>query len=206
MLEPTSGNTYAWWGGGSGTNPYSKPIKAFVSPADETHVAGVITRHGWGGASYAANALLLAASDATGVMQNWDGGAHLGTIKDGASQTVAFAEKIADCNSTFGSNAGNGSNLWGVQWGPWWPMLFCNACNMNQPGGISYLATDPLILPQQRPDQTDCDSRRASSPHNGAILVSMADGTVRGVKFSVTQLSWWRAFKPDDRGALGEDF
>jgi prepilin-type N-terminal cleavage/methylation domain-containing protein len=210
MGPNSNGDTYAWWGGTINNNPYSVAVKTFFSPMDDGVTKGVVPRHNWGGTSYAANAQLFAKTDAAGAMQNWDRDTNLVKVKDGTSNVFSFVEKQSDCQPDPlnplggpGSVADAGS-LWGVQWGPWWPAVMCNACNYNVGGG-PYLITDPLILPLSSPTPLNCDGRRPSSPHSGGILCTLLDGSVRTVKTSVDVTTWWRAMKPDDGNSINLD-
>ncbi|MDB5310031.1 MAG: putative major pilin subunit [Gemmataceae bacterium] len=193
--------TYAWWGGINNDNPYSKIVKPYTCPSDNSLSSGLNQRTGWGGTSYSANAQLFAQTDVNGVMQNWDRGTNIANIRDGSSNTMAFIEKIGDCNPGSSGSAGGGS-LWGVQWDPWYPMVLANATNPSQP----YLITDANILPLFQPTQNTCDNRRASSMHSQVIQISLADGSVRNVRSSITMATWWQAAKPDDGMVLGSDW
>ncbi len=190
--------TYAWWGGVNGDNPYSKVIKTFTSPADASSANGLSARTGWGGCSYAANTFLFAPTDSTGAMTNWDSGLTIAKIQDGSSNTIAYTEKAIDCSS--GNSTTDGGSLWGVEWNPWWPVVWANA--LGQP----YLASDPLILPVRQPTPTTCDWRRPSTPHVGGMLVVMADGSVRSVSSSVSGPTLWLAAKPNDGQPLPSDW
>ena len=187
--------TYAWWGGNpGGTNPYSKPIKTFTSPADSSTAGGMNARTGWGSCSYAANALLFAPTNAAGAMTNWDSALTIARIQDGSSNTIAYTEKAADCNP--GVSGGGGGSLWGVEWSPWWPVVWANA--LGQP----YTQGDQNILPIRQPTPTTCDWRRPSTPHTGGMLVVMADGSVRSISSSVTNTTLWLAAMPNDGQVL----
>ena len=204
MLNVNNANqTYAWWGGVNNDNPYTKTIKSYFSPADPSLQNGLNARTGWGGTSYAANAMLFAGTDATGQMINWDSSLTISNISDGSSNTIAFTEKYGDCNSS-GSTT-NGGSLWGVQWDPWYPFVACSACNY---GGVAqpYLNIDLNLMFQIAPNQTVCDAKRASTPHASGCLVGLADGSVRGVNTGVSLMTWWQALKPDDGLPLGSDW
>jgi hypothetical protein len=200
-----SNQTYAWWAGVNNDNPYSKPIKTLTCPADSSVVGGMNQRTGWGATSYSANAQLFAMTDSTGAQTNWDRATNIANIRDGSSNTIAFVEKIGDCNppSTTASGTGpNGGSLWGVQWDPWYPIVLGSAVEGGQP----YLVTDPTILPLFQPTQATCDNRRASGMHTQQLLVSLADGSVRGVTSSISVFTWWCAAKPDDGNPLGSNW
>jgi prepilin-type N-terminal cleavage/methylation domain-containing protein len=189
---------FAWWGGNNGTNPYSKAIKTFTSPADVSSSNGINARTGWGGSSYAANAMLFAHTNAAGAQTDWDSGMAIERIQDGSSNTIAFTEKSIDCNST--NSSANGGSLWGVEWANWWPVVWSSAL------GEPYAFGDPNFLPIFQPNANTCDWRRPSTPHIGGMLVSLADGSVRNVNSSVSATTLWMAAKPDDGGVLPSDW
>jgi len=196
MYNAGNGNqTYAWWGGVNNDNPYSKPIKTYTCPSDPSVQSGMCQNQsasGWASSSYGANALLFASSDVNGNMINWDASMAIARIQDGSSNTIAFTEK-------YGSTS-NGGSLWGVQWSPWYPIVMCNACG----GGSGYTGPNNSALPQFQPNpwSSVADTYRASSPHTGGILVSMADGSVRMVTASIPATTWFLACKSDDGQVL----
>jgi len=190
---------YAWWSGNpNGINPYSKPIKTFTSPADNSTSGGISARTTWATSSYAANAMLFASSDATGALTNWDSALTIARISDGSSNTIAYTEKMGDCNSANATN--NGGSFWGVEWSNFWPVVWFS------PMGMPYLQSDPNILPIKQPTDATCDWRRPSTPHVGGMLIAMADGSVRTVTSSVSASSLWLAAKPDDGQVLPSDW
>jgi prepilin-type N-terminal cleavage/methylation domain-containing protein len=212
---PFSGNYYAGHTGTpAGSNPYAKSVKIFTSPMDSGMNNGIVSRIGWGGTSYAANAMVFAPIDTLGAMTGWDRGAGLVNIRDGTSNTVAFTEKASNCVPP-GAATGDpreGGSLWGFTpaqplGSPWWPILMCSSCTFNpasaNPPVGHYLAADPDILPIINPTPVNCDCRRASSPHAGTIICAMLDGSVKGVRTGIDQLTWWRAMNPEDGVPLG---
>jgi len=59
---------------------------------------------------------------------------------------------------------------------------------------------------QVTPSQTTCDPSVLISPHTGAMLVGLGDGSVRTVTSGVSVQTWWMACVPDDGGVLGSDW
>jgi prepilin-type N-terminal cleavage/methylation domain-containing protein len=205
MFDSTNSFYYAWWGGNpAGTNPYTQVVKTFVCPSDDSLTGGKNVRTGWAGSSYAANAMLFARTDPTGAMPvtggSFDSGLSIGKIKDGSSNTIAFIEKRGDCLS--GVTATDGGSLWGVEWAPWWPFVWCSWPGIDQP----YLQTDNNIRPLIQPDDSTCDWHRPSTPHTAVTLVGLGDGSVRGMNANVSTLTLWRAAKPNDGQVLGSDW
>ena len=150
----------------------AQTVKTYVSQSDPSHSDG-IAEIGWGGASYGVNALLFEGIN----------GRTFADIPDGASNTIAFAEKYARC--------GNGGSFWASKVDPYLPIYMIRAG-----------------LPQFRPNYKDasCDPYRASTPYLSGILVGLADGSARSVSSNIFPLTWFNANKPDDGKILGSDW
>jgi len=192
----------------TGTN--NKVVKTYVCPSDVSLASSMNARTGWGGMSYAANAMAYAGVNSTGQMTNWDSAMTIARLQDGSSNTIAYTEKRGDCQSgNPATNPGSdGGTLWGVQWDSWWPIVWASAI-----GGQPYLVTDngattvqkdirPLI---QATDKT-CDWRRPAGHHTGQMQVAMCDGSVRGVNVAVSVTTLWSAIHPNDGAVLGSDW
>jgi prepilin-type processing-associated H-X9-DG protein len=197
-----AGLRYAWWAGAANDNPYTHTITSLFCPSDPTTSSGFNTPTGWGGTSYAANAQLFAHTDANGVQQDWDRGASINKIRDGSSNTIAWAERYLDCY-TGNPRPANGGALWGVMWGPWWPIFMADATG----GGPNYVGLGATAMFQIQPaDSSTCDTFRAHSIHPGGIQVGMLDGSVRTVGVGVSAATWWYACNPSDGQTLGSDW
>ena len=122
-------------------------------------------------------------------------------IPDGLSNTLFFVEKYAVCglNSV---GVPTGGNTWTYNWGPGKDPLFA----VNWYGSVT--ATGPQSKWQQQPEwQTpSCDPDRASSPHVGAMVVGLADGSVRTLSASMSSATWWNAVLPNDGNVLDSDW
>jgi prepilin-type N-terminal cleavage/methylation domain-containing protein len=198
-----SGLRYAWWGGVNGDNPYTQKIPIYVCPSDPTTKDGLNTPTGWAGTSYAANAQVFATTDATtGQQADWDRGASIAKIRDGSSNTIAWAERYLDCY-TGNPGPANGGSLWGVMWGPWWPIFMADATG----GGMSYVGTGANAMFQIQPSgSSTCDTFRAHSIHSGGIQVGLFDGSVRSVSLGISPLTWWYACNPSDEQPMPADW
>jgi len=168
-------------------------LKPYQCPSDPTVTNGYPLNqvNSWGATSYAGNFLmfgLTAFSDTAG--RSWVSRFTVANIPDGTSNVVGFAERYATCG-------GNG-NLWSWPGGDWdpgqWGVTFANS-----PWGGNW---NQVPLYQPNPYNTQCDPRRASTPHTGTCLVGMMDGSVRGVSASVSQTTWIYAITPDDGNPL----
>ncbi len=133
--------------------------------------------------NYAGNYQVFSINAADG----WQGKARLPTsLPDGLSLTILFAERYSQC--------GSGGSFWAQ--GPY-----------NEPfmAVFAHQVTGPAARFQSQPDpwQTACDPRLAQTPHPGGILVSLADGSVRGMAASVDGATWWAACTPAGGETLG---
>jgi len=175
-------------------------MKPYICPSDPSMASGYAANqvNAWGGSSYAMNFQLFgAAQTATGRPWGgwtWQAKYNIGNITDGTSNTVGSAERYAACGSS--------GNLWawpGGDWGPnGWGVTFANS-----PWGGNWSSV-PQIQPN--PWASVCDPTRPSSPHTAVCITGLADGSVRGVNASVSQLTWQRAITPDDGAVLGSDW
>jgi prepilin-type N-terminal cleavage/methylation domain-containing protein len=198
------GLRYAWWSGANNDNPYSQTIATYFCPSDPTTLNGLNGPTGWGGTSYAANAQVFAHTDpATGQQLDWDRGASINKIRDGSSNTIGFAERYVDCWTSNTAPHGGGGSLWGVMWGPWWPVFMADATG----GGMDYVGLGQYAMFQIQPSGSDtCDTYRAHSIHPGGIQVGLLDSSVRTVSVSVSPLTWWYACNPSDGQPMPPDW
>lgn len=212
--------SHSWDNGLSGTPSgtiRSATIKYLQCPADPSMQNGYDAWqvNQWGGSSYGANYMLFGMTRTTGSW-GWQSSAPsytINTITDGTSNTVAFAEKMASCSGgSIGALSGAGGNLW--SWpGGWtalgWDALDWGSTIANFPDGqITSRSPNNWALPPMTSVsdwQNKCDRSRPTSPHNTCQTL-LADGSVRGVSSSVSQVTWQRAITPNDGNPLGSDW
>jgi len=184
-----TGNTWDGTGVPSGGYVRTQTVKTFGCPSDFTLVSGWAANqvNSWKGASYGANFALFGTVRAGG---NADAPSYnVGNIPDGTSNTLYFAETYAAVS--------NGGNLWaypGIDWSwQWTPVIG----NTRSHGASAY------GVPQNNPTQAQANKVYSQSAHTGQVLVGLADGSVRGVNTSITQITWQYAIQPDDGQVLG---
>jgi prepilin-type N-terminal cleavage/methylation domain-containing protein len=103
------------------------------------------------------------------------------------------------------------------------PVLNSPKGNGRTPGGMAWTqsnynspASDPTYLTvyppepggpiQDVPPTTCCDFRIMQTPHAGALMVALGDGSVRSVSPSISWATWTAACNPTDGVPLGEDW
>jgi prepilin-type N-terminal cleavage/methylation domain-containing protein len=207
-------------------------VQTFLCPADYGVLPSGFSRYqGAGASSYAMNWQLFgtpASGTSTSVQK-------LNSIKDGASNTILFSEKLAACQRTLASGAAvataNVGNQWwyystSVDWSPvfaWdYPSYMIAATApigyaSTGAAGIATAANAYLqgwnLPPQIRPvitlnndPNTQCDVSRPSTGHSSVCMVGMADGSARTVSGTVSQASWMAAILPEDGNIPGSNF
>jgi prepilin-type N-terminal cleavage/methylation domain-containing protein len=179
-------------------------VNTFIAPMDSSMPTHVVTINGvtWAASNYAANHTIFGYP---GNGTNWVGftnnsfdnyGRRIQTISDGASNTVMFGERYAQCSS--------GGSLWAYRntdpapTGPGYPgwarMSFfpANWTSNNQSTPLT------AVPPQNRPTVANCSPYNLQSFSTSGCQVSMCDGSVRTVPTSISSTVWFAAIWPDD--------
>jgi len=189
-----------------GSNPrvraYGVFMPSFLCPSDVSNLTRQVRNPGtlnvWATASYAANALVFV-----------DDASIARTIPDGTSSTIMFVERYQICNldwhywGTFG-NSNNPDPSPAKQ--PWYRTpgiaisgqpnnaLTANSKAFQVAPRISGPANDPSV----------CNWATPNTPHS-AMIVALADASVRNFKGSVSVQVFQAATRPDDGQSLTED-
>lgn len=175
---------------------YRQPVPLFVCPSDPsappdrtaTDVAGNV----WGVASYAVNAQVVFSVDYKGAMKSPQNYARLhADFPDGISNTLLMTEKYAQC---FNAEYPAGGTLWAYFLVGKGHHAYAAGFSVSWNDHSTGPASKFQVLP--RPYDGNCDPTLASSPHDGGIMVAMADGGVRFMSSGVTALTWWYLCTP----------
>jgi hypothetical protein len=186
---------------------FGKVIPTYLSPADPTVTTGQADLGAlWAETSYGYNFQVFGNSRLSGSpdvavgnpnttnIAFWFGRTGLLAIQDGTSNTILFAEKIAQCGTWLA--AVDGASLWSCEF------------NQRRPGfaipGAAATSTGPASLFQSNPDLATCDWHRASTSSSSAILVALCDGGARSLSASTPAAIWWSALQPNDGGPIGD--
>jgi prepilin-type N-terminal cleavage/methylation domain-containing protein len=200
---------------GNSNNAGTTVIKTYICPSDPSvQNAGIyggcgvmngqnIQRDNFGSCCYAANCMLFDPRGEHNILQ---------AATDGASNTVAIAERYKNCSPDGAHGGGctlpawawitivNGGDPWssptfGAQQDGYW--------NMNA-GGAEF--TYNGVAFQVGPTAQACNWYVTQGGHSGTMQVAMLDGSTRGVSASVTLNTWNLACIPNDGQTLGSDW
>src|SRR5262245_7783297 len=186
---------------------FGKVIRTYLSPSDPTATTGQVDLGAlWAVTSYGynfqvfGNGFLASSPDVAVGNPNttniafWFGRTRLEAIRDGTSNTIMFAEKIAQCGKWMAPV--DGASLWSCEFHQRRPGFAINgaAANSTGPGSMFQVGADPAT----------CDWNRASTVSRTAILVALCDGSVRRLAATLAPALWWSALQPNDGGNLGD--
>jgi len=190
-------------------------VKTFQCPADYGIASSGMSRNNsdWAAASYGGNWQLFGTPGST----TPTAAVKLTSIKDGTSNTVMFAEKLAACQRVNdpGITAANVGNLWAYHCGgqDWSAIIGWNASawlpanppymkNWNLPPQIQPIVTNVSATTPTK----QCDVSRPSTGHSSSSVVGMADGSARLVSGDISNATWQSAILPEDNIPLGPDW
>ena len=203
LQSAQSPNGYARW---DVNGTYGKVIPIYLSSSDPTVTNGQADLGAlWAETSYGYNFQVFGNGRIAGspdvALGNpnttniafWFGRTRLEAIQDGTSNTIMFAEKIAQCGQWMAPV--DGASLWSCEFNQRRPGFAINgaAANSTGPGSMFQVNAKPAT----------CDWNLASTSSSTAILVAACDGSVRSMAASVAPAIWWSALQPNDGGDLG---
>ena len=168
------------------------PLVLFQCPSDPTAPGG-LAPSGYGGpggqgtSDYTLNSTLFASGN-TGGQWGVSSPFGVGSIPDGASNTVSFVEQAAY----------NAADNYPNSWAP--PLL---ASAYSSPYWPDLGVQPPYPLPQFNPSLQAGNSNYLNpdlcqSFHTGLMMVGLMDGSVRAVASGVSEYSWNLAVQPAD--------
>ena len=128
-------------------------------------------------------------------------------FKDGTSNTIAFAEKYADCGTGGSvwaytdqqSVTGSGAYTWASPTSGSMNPHYMAAYQLYQ---SNYSAPGTTFTPQVKPDPAACNPFAVQGFTTGGIVVSMLDGGVRTVSGSVDPSLWFAYNDPNDGSTI----
>jgi prepilin-type N-terminal cleavage/methylation domain-containing protein len=204
LQNAQSPNGYARW---DVNGTFGKIIPTYLSPSDPSVTSGqgnfgalwALSSYGYNFQVFGNGRMPTSPDVAVGNPNTtniafWFGRTRLTAIRDGTSNTIMFAEKIAQCGQWQGPV--DGASLWSCEFNQRRPGFAINGASVN--------STGPGSMFQVRPDLATCDWNIASTPSSTAILVALCDGSARSVQASIAPEIWWSALQPNDGGILGD--
>lgn len=165
-----------------------QPVPVFVSPADPTPVA-LIKKERL--SSYAANAWVFK-----------DNPRVSSTFRDGASNTIAFAEHYGRCKGElfrYWDSSFDGHRA-----------TFAEEGDLNPTSQTGMRPIPPPKIPnvtfQAAPRVRDCHPGMPQTPHSSGMLTALADGSVRTLAPHMSPRTFWAAVTPKGGEVLGSDW
>jgi type II secretory pathway pseudopilin PulG len=196
--------------GANAAYQYEKELKAgvkeFVCPADST----ISYQSNPSYTSYAANGLLFGLSNVQMPSTDYPttvlfdigtgtaGGARFAASAqpDGASNTVAWIEKLGRCNGT--GNGGSGTTQWSS--------ISMTSIPPSLPA-VGVYVSPPNSYFQIGANQNTCATfADASTGHTGAILAGLVDGSVKMISQGTSATAYNLALIPNDGSAMTQDW
>ena len=167
----------------------AQKIKTYLCPSDSTTEPNQMWTNGWASGCYVGNDQVFGLIATTGA---WDGNGQqkLETIKDGTSNTIGFAERIARCGPEGYANLwahGSWDYNWYPAFGTW----------IDQGTGSKF---------QVVPTKSQCNHFNTNTSHSSGMLVGMMDGSVRGLNAGMNPTTWWAACTSNGGEVLGSDW
>jgi type II secretory pathway pseudopilin PulG len=156
----------------------------------------------WAIGNYSANYFIFGNPLAANATERREGSNSLTVMKDGTSNTIVFTERFGTCGTSGDPNSSSTyGNLWSDSNSVWRP-VFCVNNYSQEPSTAGYPA---CLKFQDAPNWvTQCESRRAQSPHGGGIHVGRGDGSVHFVNSGIADDVWAIACDPRDGTPQGE--
>ena len=186
---------------------FGKVIPIYLSPSDPTVATGqadlgalwALTSYGYNFQVFGNGARPTSPDVAVGNPQTtnvgfWFGRTRLEAMPDGTSNTILFAEKIAQCGKWLAPV--DGASLWSCEFNQRRPGFAINGATPTSTGSASKF--------QVRPNLATCDWNLASTSSSTVILVALCDGSARSLSANLAPAIWWSALQPSDGGNLGD--
>jgi prepilin-type N-terminal cleavage/methylation domain-containing protein len=179
----------------------NKIINGFLCPSDAS-LGSNLQRYGYASTNYAANLLVF---DPRGP------GSLVTSMTDGTSNTVAFTERYKLCEPTSGGYTGPAWALHPQFVGHAWDTPAIGYRDtaggpQHDPSFNGSIGGGGTIAFQTAPAPKSCVWQVAQGAHTGTMQVGMGDGSVRGVRSSISQATWMNAGNPKDGAVLGSDW
>jgi len=196
--------------GNNSWNQNNTKIPIYSCPSDSSRW----TAYPDGGTSYAFNCMVFGAAWGTDYKAGLN--SLVGSMPDGTSNTVIFAERYKYCNPSWGGHTDPvwAAHPWSTPNGPWAVAAFGYTTAATQPWGYpSYNGNLNGYMPdlgwnnpqppanapfQANPSAAACNWYILQSGHSGVMNAGLGDGSVRGVRTTISPQVWTQACSPSD--------
>jgi prepilin-type N-terminal cleavage/methylation domain-containing protein/prepilin-type processing-associated H-X9-DG protein len=184
-------------------------VAVYNCPSDPTLMDGIDPATHYAPSSYAGNYLVFGNVDASFANKNAQGTPKLqSTFKDGASNTILFAEKYASAWIDAKANGGT-AYKGGCHWAYFQAscqnpfFAYVEPVRKNVKPLIDPNAVGPTSLFQVQPNAAGaCNPCVPATGHN-TMNVCMADGSVRHLSGSIDRATWWALVTPAGGETIG---
>jgi prepilin-type N-terminal cleavage/methylation domain-containing protein len=198
LLPYVEQNNVYMQAGNNSANQKGTDIPVFLCPADPS----MRKYHpDWAATNYADNVMVFSSQNPQAMNV---------AMPDGTANTVTFAERYQGCDPI--AMPGSTEVAWAAHPGTgntpndYWAIAAFGFNTANNPAGyypdFSYQELTFQVSPQ--PDV--CNWRVTQTPHSGAMVVGLGDGSVRTVVSDISVTTWVNACIPNDGNALGSDW
>ena len=186
--------TYSQW---TSQVQNSRP-KTYICPSDATLGNNLNAR-----ASYGPNGMIFRHN------YNWGNvglSSYPRNIPDGVSNTMMYAEKMAETTDGGGNpNGGYIDNFW-PDWGPIMLSPDEDSNTWSSTGGAANAVWLPQSVNKLTQGKAVAKSYAPSGFHTGGVLVGLCDGSVRVVNTSISITTWWAVVTPAAGDIPGSDW
>jgi len=207
----------------AGNSNFSTVVKPFQCPSDPTGNNGIVSTGsptyvtaGYTGTSYSPNTQVFgsnlvstgstAVGSATALGYGYYSPYNIGNIPDGTSNTVGIVERFMSFPGSTTGSASYANN-------PWLPYLSATTYGPQNSSFYPSPGLQPSTVVAIPPPCVACIPiaskatwNAPTSAHTGVLLVSMMDGSGRGVSSQVSSATWILAITPADGFPLGSDW
>jgi prepilin-type N-terminal cleavage/methylation domain-containing protein len=184
--------------GNNSVNQKGTDIPVFLCPADPS-----VRKYqpDWAASNYADNVMVFNSQGPQALQV---------AMPDGTSNTIMFVERYQACDPT--NMPGVTEAAWAAHPGSgntpndYWAIAGFGYNTANNPSGYYPDFSYQGMTFQETPSPALCNWRVTQTPHTGAMVVALGDGSARLVSPGISVTTWVNACIPNDGNVLGSDW